>query len=114
MAPANSSAAISCNTCYGLSKTALNAITLAFAIDIEGINVNDVTPGFTATALNNSDGNETVEEGAAEAVGVPLLSDDDPGAPLSDRSTRSCSGPPESGGRTTLPSTVAASTTSKD
>lgn len=51
------------NPGYGASKTALNAITVAFAIDLEaeGIKVNAVTPGFTATALNNYQGIETVQ-----------------------------------------------------
>ena len=62
------------NPGYGASKTALNAITLAFAIDLEneGIKVNAVTPGFTSTALNNFEGTETVQQGAAEAVRVVL------------------------------------------
>lgn len=68
------------NPGYGASKTALNAITLAFAIDLEaeGIKVNAVTPGFTATALNNYEGTETVQQGAAEAVRVALLGGDAP------------------------------------
>ena len=68
------------NPGYGASKTALNAITLAFAIDLEaeGIKVNAVTPGFTATALNNYEGTETVQRGAAEAVRVALLGGDAP------------------------------------
>lgn len=65
------------NPGYGASKTALNAITLAFAIDLEdeGIRVNAVTPGFTRTALNNYEGTETVEQGAAEAVRLALSSE---------------------------------------
>ncbi|KJS15103.1 MAG: dehydrogenase [Hoeflea sp. BRH_c9] len=68
------------NPGYGASKTALNAITVAFAIDLEaeGIKVNAVTPGFTATALNNYQGTETVQQGAAEAVRVALLGSDGP------------------------------------
>lgn len=68
------------NPGYGASKTALNAITLAFAIDLEaeGIKVNAVTPGFTSTALNNYEGTETVQQGAAEAVRVALLGSDSP------------------------------------
>jgi NAD(P)-dependent dehydrogenase (short-subunit alcohol dehydrogenase family) len=60
---------------YPASKTALNAITLAFAIELEpeGIKVNAVSPGFTKTNLNGYEGTETVEEGAAEAVRVALL-----------------------------------------
>lgn len=68
------------NPGYGASKTALNALTVAFAIDLEaeGIKVNAVTPGFTATALNNYEGTETVKEGAAEAVRVALLGSEGP------------------------------------
>lgn len=68
------------NPGYGASKTALNAITLAFAIELEeeGIKVNAVTPGFTATALNNYEGTDTVEQGAAEAVRVALLGSEGP------------------------------------
>jgi NAD(P)-dependent dehydrogenase (short-subunit alcohol dehydrogenase family) len=68
------------NPGYGASKTALNAITIAFAIDLEAenIKVNAVTPGYTATALNNYEGNETVEQGAAEAIRVALLGPDGP------------------------------------
>jgi len=65
---------------YPASKTALNAITLAFAIELEpaGIKVNAVSPGFTKTNLNAYEGTETVEEGAAEAVRVALLGPDGP------------------------------------
>jgi NAD(P)-dependent dehydrogenase (short-subunit alcohol dehydrogenase family) len=65
---------------YPASKTALNAMTLAMAIELEseGIKVNAVSPGFTKTNLNNYTGTETVEEGAAEAVRVALLGPDGP------------------------------------
>jgi len=65
---------------YSASKTALNAITLAFAIELEpaGIKVNAVSPGFTKTGLNGYAGTETVEQGAAEAVRVALLGPDGP------------------------------------
>jgi NAD(P)-dependent dehydrogenase (short-subunit alcohol dehydrogenase family) len=65
---------------YPASKTALNALTLAMAIELEpeGIKVNAVSPGFTKTNLNNYAGTETVEEGAAEAVRVALLGPDAP------------------------------------
>jgi NAD(P)-dependent dehydrogenase (short-subunit alcohol dehydrogenase family) len=65
---------------YPASKTALNAITLAMAIELEseGIKVNAVSPGFTKTNLNNYAGTETVEQGAAEAVRVALLGPDCP------------------------------------
>lgn len=59
---------------YGVSKTALNGLTVAMAIELEaeGIPVNAVSPGFTRTAMNAYEGTETVEEGAAEAVRLAL------------------------------------------
>jgi NAD(P)-dependent dehydrogenase (short-subunit alcohol dehydrogenase family) len=65
---------------YPASKTALNAITVAMAIELEstGIKVNAVSPGFTKTNLNGYQGTETVEQGAKEAVRVALLGPDSP------------------------------------
>lgn len=65
---------------YAASKTALNAMTLAMAIELEptGIKVNAASPGFTKTNLNNYAGTETVEEGAREAVRLALLGPDGP------------------------------------
>ncbi len=65
---------------YPASKTALNALTLAMAIELEstGIKVNAAAPGFTKTNLNNYAGTETVEEGAREAVRLALLGPDGP------------------------------------
>jgi NAD(P)-dependent dehydrogenase (short-subunit alcohol dehydrogenase family) len=60
---------------YSPSKTALNAITLAVAIELESTNikVNAACPGFTATDLNNFRGTRTVQQGAREAVRLALL-----------------------------------------
>jgi len=65
---------------YPASKTALNALTLAMAIELEpeGIKVNAVSPGFTKTNLNGYAGTDTLEEGAREAVRVALLGADGP------------------------------------
>ncbi len=65
---------------YPASKAALNAMTVAMAIELEntGIKVNAVSPGYTRTALNNYSGTETVEEGAEEAVRVAMLGRDSP------------------------------------
>ncbi len=65
---------------YAASKTALNAITLAMAIELEstGIKVNAVSPGFIKTNLNNYAGVGTVEEGAREPVRLALLGPDGP------------------------------------
>ncbi len=60
---------------YSASKTALNAITLAFALDLEStrIKVNAACPGFTATDLNNFQGTRSVQQGAREPVRLALL-----------------------------------------
>ena len=65
---------------YSASKTALNAITLAFAIDLEstGIKVNAACPGFTRTNLNNFQGTRTVQEAAREPIRLALLGPDGP------------------------------------
>ena len=65
---------------YSFSKTALNGITMAFAIELEktNIKVNAACPGFTATDLNNFEGTQTVEEAAREPVRLALLGGDGP------------------------------------
>jgi NAD(P)-dependent dehydrogenase (short-subunit alcohol dehydrogenase family) len=65
---------------YAASKTALNAMTLAMAIELEstGIKVNAACPGYTRTNLNNYSGPQTVEEGAREPVRLALLGPDGP------------------------------------
>ncbi|UKT64895.1 SDR family NAD(P)-dependent oxidoreductase [Pedobacter mucosus] len=58
------------NATYPASKTALNAITLALAIELQDtdIKVRAASPGFTATAMNNFQGTDTVEVGARALV----------------------------------------------
>ncbi|MDR3471333.1 MAG: SDR family NAD(P)-dependent oxidoreductase [Devosia sp.] len=65
---------------YAASKTALNGITLAMMIELEGtgIKVNLVSPAFTATNLNNFAGTESIEDGSREVVRVALLGPDGP------------------------------------
>ena len=65
---------------YPASKTALNALTVAMALELEpeGIKVNAISPGYTKTNLNGYSGTDTVEEGAREAVRVALLGADGP------------------------------------
>jgi NAD(P)-dependent dehydrogenase (short-subunit alcohol dehydrogenase family) len=65
---------------YPASKTALNALTLAMALELEpeGIRVSAVSPGYTRTNLNGYSGTDTLEEGAREAVRVALLGPDSP------------------------------------
>jgi NAD(P)-dependent dehydrogenase (short-subunit alcohol dehydrogenase family) len=59
---------------YCASKAALNMFTvqLAFELKEQGIAVNSVNPGFTATDLNAHRGQQPVEEGATEVVRVAL------------------------------------------
>jgi len=59
---------------YCAAKAALNMFTvqLAFELKDQGIAVNSVNPGFTATDLNAHRGQQTVAEGAAEIVRVAL------------------------------------------
>ncbi|WP_207477266.1 SDR family oxidoreductase [Arenibaculum pallidiluteum] len=65
---------------YSASKTALNALTVAMAIELEGdgIKVNAVSPGHTRTRLTGYSGVDTPEQGAAEAVRVALLGSEGP------------------------------------
>ncbi|MET0806050.1 MAG: SDR family NAD(P)-dependent oxidoreductase [Lacisediminihabitans sp.] len=65
---------------YPASKAAENAVTLAIMVELEGtdIKVNLVSPGFTATNLNNFTGTETVEDGSREVIRVALLGPDGP------------------------------------
>ena len=65
---------------YSSSKAALNAVTVAFASDLEsaGIKVNAACPGFTSTGLNNFQGTRTVQKAAREPVRLALLDPNDP------------------------------------
>lgn len=55
---------------YNSSKTALNAVTVAFAKELAayGIAVNAADPGYTATDFNGHSGYRTVEQAAAGIV----------------------------------------------
>jgi NAD(P)-dependent dehydrogenase (short-subunit alcohol dehydrogenase family) len=61
---------------YGASKTALNAFTVMLAYELRdsGISVNSVTPGHTATNLNQFQGIKTVEQGAMAIVNLAAKS----------------------------------------
>lgn len=65
---------------YSASKAAANAITVAFAAELEsaGIKVNAACPGFTATDLNNFRGTRTVEQAAREPLRLALIGPDGP------------------------------------
>ncbi|MDB5117212.1 MAG: Short-chain dehydrogenase [Mucilaginibacter sp.] len=63
---------------YGASKTALNAFTVMLANELRdaGISVNSVTPGYTATDLNQFQGAKTAEEGAKAIVKYAIAEHD--------------------------------------
>ena len=65
---------------YNSSKSALNAITVAFAKELGpfGFKVNAGCPGYTATDLNQRQGHRTPEQGAAIGVRLATLPDDGP------------------------------------
>jgi NAD(P)-dependent dehydrogenase (short-subunit alcohol dehydrogenase family) len=65
---------------YVPSKTAVNAITVAFANELATtrIKVNAACPGFTATDLNAFRGTRNVREAAREPVRLALLGPDGP------------------------------------
>ena len=65
---------------YAASKTALNALSLAMSIELEGseVKVNVVSPGFANTALVRFQGTDTVEDASREIVRVARLGPDGP------------------------------------
>jgi NAD(P)-dependent dehydrogenase (short-subunit alcohol dehydrogenase family) len=60
---------------YNSSKTALNAITIQFAHELQDtpIKVNAADPGYTATDFNAHCGTQTVEQGARATVWLTTL-----------------------------------------
>jgi len=65
---------------YGASKSALNMLTVSWAMELKDtpIKVNAMTPGYTATDLNDNQGFRSPEEGAQAAVTLALLGQDGP------------------------------------
>jgi NAD(P)-dependent dehydrogenase (short-subunit alcohol dehydrogenase family) len=65
---------------YGSSKSALNAITVAFAKELlsKGIKVNSAAPGYTATDLNAHKGTRTVRQAAGIILRLATLGVDGP------------------------------------
>ncbi len=65
---------------YNSSKSALNAVTVAFAKELGplGFKVNAGCPGYTATDLNQHQGHRTTEQGAAIGVHLATLPGDGP------------------------------------
>ena len=63
---------------YSCSKTALNAFTVILANEFRSTNfkINGVSPGYTATDLNQHKGIQTVEQGAKSIVKYATLDSD--------------------------------------
>jgi len=70
---------------YGPSKSALNALTVAFAQELAStaIKVNAACPGYTATDLNGHTGPRSVDQAAREPVRLATLPADGPTGTLS-------------------------------
>ncbi|MGW4568170.1 SDR family NAD(P)-dependent oxidoreductase [Streptomyces sp. NPDC004561] len=63
---------------YPASKAAVNMLTVQYAKAFDGIRINAVDPGFTATDLNHNTGTQTVEEGADVIVRMAGIGPDGP------------------------------------
>ncbi|GHO60450.1 SDR family oxidoreductase [Ktedonobacter robiniae] len=65
---------------YNASKTALNALTVFFAKELQDtpIKVNSVSPGYVATDLNGHSGHLTTEQGAKAPISYATLPADGP------------------------------------
>ena len=71
---------------YTVSKAALNSYTRILAKKYLSFRINSVSPGYVKTDMNLNTGILTVEEGAASAVKLALLPNDDPSGLFFDRS----------------------------
>jgi NAD(P)-dependent dehydrogenase (short-subunit alcohol dehydrogenase family) len=70
---------------YPASKAALNMITGQYARALEGIQINAVDPGFTATDLTDHAGFQTVTEGTDAIVRLATTGPDGPTGGFHDR-----------------------------
>ncbi len=71
---------------YNASKSALNAVSVAFAKDLasEQIRVNSITPGWVKTDLGTDAAHRTVEQGAAIIVKIATMENPPTGKFLDD------------------------------
>merc|ERR1740121_2340713 len=64
------------NTCYGVSKLGIIALTRVMARDEPKVMVNSVDPGYCATDQNLNQGIQSAEQGARTPASLALLPDD--------------------------------------
>ena len=71
---------------YGATKTALNALTIALSNELKasGFRVNSVSPGYTATDLNDYQGTKSAADGARLIVERATAEDDSTGTFFTD------------------------------
>ena len=70
---------------YPASKAALNMITTQYARAFDGVRVNAVDPGFTATDLNGHTGFQSLEEGTDAIIRLASIGADGPTGGFFDR-----------------------------
>lgn len=63
---------------YGATKTALNTFTINLSQELRNFKINSVTPGYTATDLNNFAGFKTAAQGAEPIVRLATVGEDGP------------------------------------
>lgn len=63
---------------YGATKTALNTFTINLSQELRNFKINSVTPGYTATDLNNFAGFKTAAQGAEPIVRLATIGEDGP------------------------------------
>lgn len=75
---------------YAASKAALNALTLSYAraLAADGIKVNAICPGYTATEATNFGGDRTPEQAALVAIRMAMLGADGPTGSFTNESGR--------------------------
>ncbi|MEV0649452.1 SDR family oxidoreductase [Phytomonospora sp. NPDC050363] len=70
---------------YPASKAALNMVTVQYAAGLDGIRVNAVDPGYTATDMTDNAGVQTVEEGTDAIIRLATVEADGPTGGFFDR-----------------------------
>ncbi|GGN75971.1 SDR family oxidoreductase [Nocardia rhizosphaerihabitans] len=70
---------------YPSTKAALNMLTVMYASELDGMKVNAVDPGYTATDLNGHSGFQTVTEGTDAIVAMATVDRDGPSGGFFDR-----------------------------